>query len=58
MKTNLLGTHEMVKRRIFAYRDAGLTTLRVEPDGTSLDERLGTLERVVDLVKVVSAERR
>src|SRR5262249_5029416 len=57
MKTNLLGTDEMVKQRIRAYRDAGVTTLRVEPDSQKADERLVTLARVMDLVKSVNAER-
>ena len=56
LKTNLLGTDEMVRRRIHAYRDAGITTLRVDPDGPTLAQRLETLGRVVDLVKTVDAE--
>jgi len=55
--SNLLGTGEMVRRRIRAYRDAGITTLRVEPEGATLDERVETLGRVMDLVKAVNAER-
>jgi alkanesulfonate monooxygenase SsuD/methylene tetrahydromethanopterin reductase-like flavin-dependent oxidoreductase (luciferase family) len=51
LKTNLLGTEEMVRRRIQAYRGAGITSLRVEPDGATLDERVQTLARVVDLVR-------
>jgi hypothetical protein len=46
----------MVKERIRAYRDAGVTTLRVDPEGRALSERLDTLARVVDLVKAVDAE--
>lgn len=56
LKTNLLGTDSMVKDRIRAYRDAGVTTLRVDPAGGSLGERLETLGRVLDLVNDVSAE--
>lgn len=56
LKTNLLGTEAMVKERIRAYRDAGITTLRVQPEGRTLAARLETLGRVVDLVKSVSAE--
>ena len=51
LKTNLLGTEAMVKERIRAYRDAGVTTLRVEPDGATLDARLATLGRVIELVR-------
>lgn len=53
--TNLLGTEAMVRERIRAYAAAGVTTLRVEPAGGSLDERLATLARVVALVREVSA---
>ncbi len=50
LKTNLLGTEDMVRERIQAHRTAGVTTLRVEPDGETLNERLATLGRLVDLV--------
>jgi F420-dependent oxidoreductase-like protein len=56
LQSNLLGTEEMVKQRIRAYRDAGITTLRLQPEGRTLAERLETLGRAVDLVKQVSAE--
>ncbi len=55
VKTNLLGTDEMVTQRIHTYRDAGITTLRLEPDGETLDERVRTLARAMDLVTAVSA---
>ncbi|MEX0785382.1 MAG: LLM class F420-dependent oxidoreductase [Dehalococcoidia bacterium] len=54
--TNLLGTEAMVKDRIRAYRDAGVTTLRVDPAGRSVTERLETLGRTIDLVNAISAE--
>jgi alkanesulfonate monooxygenase SsuD/methylene tetrahydromethanopterin reductase-like flavin-dependent oxidoreductase (luciferase family) len=53
---NLLGTDDMVRDRIRAYRDAGVTTLRLQPDGRTLQERLDTLGRAVKLVNDVSAE--
>ena len=40
LQTNLLGTDQMVKNRVRAYRDAGVTTLRVDPQGASVSERL------------------
>lgn len=55
-QSNLLGTPAMVKDRIRAYRDCGVTTLRVDPAGGSLQERLDTLGQVVQLVKQVDAE--
>ena len=50
---NLLGTEQMVRDRIRAYRDAGVTTLRLAPEGASMRDRLDTLGRAVDLVKSV-----
>jgi F420-dependent oxidoreductase-like protein len=54
LKTNLIGTEDMVRQRLRVYQSAGVTTLRVEPDGKTLDERLTTLARLMDLVKEVS----
>jgi F420-dependent oxidoreductase-like protein len=53
LKTNLLGTEAMVRERVRAYRDAGVTTLRVEPDGATLDARLATLGRLLEIVRAV-----
>jgi F420-dependent oxidoreductase-like protein len=53
LKTNLLGTEPMVRDRLAIYRRAGVTTLRVDPAGTTLDARLATLARVMELVKHV-----
>jgi F420-dependent oxidoreductase-like protein len=53
-KVNLLGTEEMVRDRIRAYRDAGVTTLRIAPEGTTMQERLETLGRAIQLVKAVA----
>jgi F420-dependent oxidoreductase-like protein len=53
LKTNLLGTEAMVRRRLALYRDAGITTLRVEPAGETLDARLATLGRLRDLVRAL-----
>jgi hypothetical protein len=43
----------MVRARLLAYRDAGITTLRVEPAGEGLAARLATLGRLLDLVRAV-----
>jgi F420-dependent oxidoreductase-like protein len=53
LRTNLLGTEEMIRRRLALYRDAGITTLRVEPAGETLDARLTTLGRLRDLVRAL-----
>jgi F420-dependent oxidoreductase-like protein len=53
IEANLLGTEQMVRERIRAYRNAGVNTLRVAPAGASLGERLDTLGRVMDLIRAV-----
>ena len=53
LKTNLLGTEAMVRRRLELYRDAGVTTLRVEPAGDTLDARHATLGRLLGLVRAL-----
>ena len=53
LKTNLLGTEAMVRKRLETYRQAGITTLRVEPAGESLDARLATLEHLLELVRAL-----
>jgi F420-dependent oxidoreductase-like protein len=56
LQTNLLGDDAAVKDRIRAYRRAGVTTLRIAPTGRTLDQRLTTLGRVMDLVSEVNRE--
>jgi hypothetical protein len=51
IQANLLGDTEMVRNRIRAFRDAGVTTLRVAPQGRDLAEKLATLGSVMDLVR-------
>jgi F420-dependent oxidoreductase-like protein len=53
LRTNLLGTDDMIRRRLELYRDAGITTLRVEPAGETLDARLATLGRLRELVRAL-----
>ncbi len=66
LKTNLIGTDEMVKDRIRAYRDAGVNTLNVglrrrgsgpgQPARPDLKERIETLGHMMDLVAEVNKE--
>ena len=51
LQTSLLGTESMVRERLRAYRDAGVTMLRLDPIGDSLSDRLDTLGRALDLVR-------
>lgn len=50
MKTNLLGTPETIAYRLRAYRDAGITTIRAGIPGETLDARVSTLGRLMDVV--------
>src|SRR4029077_7982127 len=51
LKANLLGTEAMVRERVATYRRSGITTLRVDPGGGTLEARLGTLGRLMEIVK-------
>jgi len=51
LKTNLIGTEEMVRERLRAYRDAGVNTLRLSTSGKDWKARTQSLEEAVDLVK-------
>jgi alkanesulfonate monooxygenase SsuD/methylene tetrahydromethanopterin reductase-like flavin-dependent oxidoreductase (luciferase family) len=56
LQTNLLGTSEQVKERIRAYRDCGVTTIRVDPEGKGMAARLDTLGEFMRLVDQVNGE--
>lgn|SRR5579883_3165848 len=56
LKTNLIGTEDMVRERLRAYQTAGVNTLRIGTDGATLDERLATLGRLIELVREVEVE--
>jgi len=56
LKTNLIGTEEMVRERLRVHKHAGVNTLQVNPDGQTLDERLANLARLVELVREIDAE--
>jgi|APSaa5957512535_1039671.scaffolds.fasta_scaffold113751_1 F420-dependent oxidoreductase-like protein len=55
-RSNLLGTREMVKERVRVYQAVGINTLRVDPEGSNLQQRLDTLGQVVEIVAEVSKE--
>jgi F420-dependent oxidoreductase-like protein len=50
LATTLIGTEDMVRDRMRAWRDAGVTTIRLYPDGETLDDRITTLGRAMDIV--------
>ena len=51
LRTNLIGTADIVRERLRLYRDAGVTSLRVSVVGDTLDRRLDDLGRLLDLVR-------
>ena len=51
LKTSLIGTKDMICERLTAYRDAGVSTLRLGTGGKSWAERSDALEESLDLVK-------
>jgi len=46
-----IGTEDMVKDRIRAYRAAGINGLRISPRGSTPSDRIADLERTVDLIR-------
>jgi F420-dependent oxidoreductase-like protein len=53
IEANLLGDAKTVRDRIQMYETSGVTTLRVQPAGRDLKERLDTLGRVMDIVNAL-----
>ncbi|GAA3801342.1 LLM class flavin-dependent oxidoreductase [Streptomyces chiangmaiensis] len=51
--TTLIGTESMVRQRLRVWRDAGVDTVRLYPAGRTLEERLVTLARAIELVREV-----
>ena len=58
LQTTMIGTATMVRERMRAWRDAGITTLRIYPAGDSLEQRLATLGRAIELVEELNREAR
>ncbi|MFD8000094.1 LLM class flavin-dependent oxidoreductase [Streptomyces mirabilis] len=55
--TTLIGTEDMVRDRLRVWRDAGVDTVRFYPAGETLDARLTTLGRALDLVRAMEREQ-
>lgn len=56
LQTTLMGTDAMVRDRMRVWRDAGINTLRLYPAGDTLEDRLNTLGRAIDLVEDLNHE--
>ena len=50
LKTNFLGTEEMIHERLSAFRKGGVTTLRIATKGENWKEKTDSLEEAMDLV--------
>ncbi|BBZ46417.1 LLM class flavin-dependent oxidoreductase [Mycobacterium parmense] len=53
LATTLIGTEQMVRTRLAVWRDAGVDTVRLYPAGDTLDDKLHTLGRAVELVREI-----
>ncbi|ORW95385.1 F420-dependent methylene-tetrahydromethanopterin reductase [Mycobacterium sp. IEC1808] len=53
LATTLIGTEELVRARLAVWRDAGVDTVRLYPAGDTLEAKLGTLGRAIELVREV-----
>jgi F420-dependent oxidoreductase-like protein len=53
LATTLIGTEEMVRARLAVWRDAGVNTVRLYPAGDTLDAKLATLGRAIELVREI-----
>jgi F420-dependent oxidoreductase-like protein len=51
LATTLIGTEDSVRQRLRVWRDAGVDTVRLYPAGKTLDARLATLARAIEIVR-------
>ena len=56
LRTGFVGTDDMVLARFRAYRDAGVNTVRLRPDGDTVTARLDNLARGLDLIRRLEEE--
>ena len=52
LATTLIGTAEMVSDRLAAWASAGVDTVRLYPAGDTVTDRLDTLGRALDLIRL------
>jgi F420-dependent oxidoreductase-like protein len=53
LKTNLIGTREMIINRVKAYAAAGVNTLRISTSGSNWHERADSLAEATDLIHAI-----
>lgn len=54
LATTLIGTESMVRKRLSVWRDAGVDIERLYPAGDTLDARLSTLGRAIEIMRDIS----
>ena len=57
LATTLIGTESMVRQRLSVWKDAGVNTVRLYPAGDTLDDRLTTMGRAIEIVREISSAR-
>ena len=55
LKTNLIGTEEMIKERLAVYKAAGVTAMRISTGGENWKDRTDSLAEACDLIRRVTA---
>jgi F420-dependent oxidoreductase-like protein len=58
LATTLIGTEAMVRERLRRWSAAGVTTVRLYPAGETLDARLATLARAIEMIREIAATHR
>ncbi|HEY3748966.1 MAG TPA: LLM class flavin-dependent oxidoreductase [Pseudonocardiaceae bacterium] len=54
LATTLIGTEPMVRERLRTWAEAGVDTVRLYPAGETLDARLTTLGRAIEIVRSIA----
>jgi F420-dependent oxidoreductase-like protein len=58
LATTLIGTESMVRQRLSVWSDAGVNMVRLYPAGDTLDDRLTTLGRAIEIVREVASSQK
>ena len=51
LKTSLIGTEDMIREKLRAFRDIGINTLRLSTGGKEWSEKTDKLAEAIDLIK-------
>ncbi|OSY35003.1 hypothetical protein BG845_06386 [Pseudonocardia autotrophica] len=53
LATTLIGTEQRVRERLQTWRDTGVDIVRLYPAGDTLDEKITTLARAVEIAHAI-----